>query len=112
MTLKLIACEVFYREVCACVAASPHRVDIEFTPKGAHDRSDNLREMLQAKIDAATTEAEKQRLKAERAKAQAAAEDAVRAKARPKAAAASPKKETGLKKSNCDPNDPLCGSGL
>jgi hypothetical protein len=42
MTFKLIACEVFYREVCACVAASPHRVDIEFTPKGAHDKSDSL----------------------------------------------------------------------
>jgi hypothetical protein len=53
MTLKLIACEVFYREVCACVASSPHRIDIEFTPKGAHDRSDTLREMLQSKIDAA-----------------------------------------------------------
>jgi hypothetical protein len=53
MTFKLIACEVFYREVCACVAASPHRVDIEFTPKGAHDKSDSLRELLQSKIDAA-----------------------------------------------------------
>lgn len=53
MVLKLIACEVFYREACASVASSPHRVDIEFTPKGAHDRSDSLRELLQGKIDAA-----------------------------------------------------------
>jgi uncharacterized protein (UPF0262 family) len=53
MVLKLIACEVFYREACSCVASSPHRVDVEFTPKGAHDRSDTLRELLQGKIDAA-----------------------------------------------------------
>jgi hypothetical protein len=53
MTFKLIACEVFYREACACVASSPHRVDIEFTPKGAHDRSDTLRALLQSTIDAA-----------------------------------------------------------
>jgi hypothetical protein len=53
MVFKLISCEVFLRECCACVASSPHRVDIEFTPKGAHDRSDSLRELLQSKIDAA-----------------------------------------------------------
>ncbi len=37
MTLKLISCEIFYREMCAAVASSPHRVDIEFIPKGLHD---------------------------------------------------------------------------
>jgi hypothetical protein len=35
--LKLIACEVLYREMCAAVARSPHQVDIEFLPKGLHD---------------------------------------------------------------------------
>ena len=37
MTLKLIACEVMYRELCFAVARSPHLVDIEFLPKGLHD---------------------------------------------------------------------------
>lgn len=34
---KLIACEILYREVCAVVARSIHRVDVEFLPKGLHD---------------------------------------------------------------------------
>jgi len=55
MVLKLIACEVFYREVCLCVATSPHRVDLEFTEKNAHERSDFLRALVQSKIDAAET---------------------------------------------------------
>ena len=37
MQLKLIACEIFYRELCAAVARSINRVDIEFLPKGLHD---------------------------------------------------------------------------
>jgi len=53
MVFKLIACEVFYRETCLCVATSPHRVDIEFTEKNAHERSDGLRAQVQARIDAA-----------------------------------------------------------
>jgi len=35
--LKLISCEVLYREMCSAVAGSPNRVDIEFLPKGLHD---------------------------------------------------------------------------
>jgi hypothetical protein len=35
--LKLIACEIFYRELCAAVARSVNRIDIEFLPKGLHD---------------------------------------------------------------------------
>jgi len=53
MVLKCIACEVFYREVCHCVADTPHRVDVEFTEKNAHEKSDFLRSLLQSKIDAA-----------------------------------------------------------
>ncbi len=53
MDLKLIACEVFFREVCLCAASSPHRIDMEFTEKGAHDKSDVLRSLIQEKIDAA-----------------------------------------------------------
>jgi hypothetical protein len=37
MRLKLISCEIVYREICAAVARSPNRVDIEFLPKGLHD---------------------------------------------------------------------------
>jgi hypothetical protein len=51
--LKLIACEVFTREACHCIASSPHRVDVEFTEKGAHNDSAKLRTLLQEKIDAA-----------------------------------------------------------
>jgi hypothetical protein len=37
MRLRLIACEIFYRELCAAVARSINRVDVEFLPKGLHD---------------------------------------------------------------------------
>ena len=37
MRLKLIACEVLFREMCHACAHSPHRVDLEFLPKGLHD---------------------------------------------------------------------------
>jgi hypothetical protein len=37
MRLKLISCEVLYRELCYAVSRSPHIVDIEFLPKGLHD---------------------------------------------------------------------------
>ena len=53
MTLKLIACEVFFREICLCAATAPHRIDVEYTEKNAHERSDQLRAMVQQKIDAA-----------------------------------------------------------
>jgi len=35
--LKLIACEILYREICAAVARSKNQVDVEFLPKGLHD---------------------------------------------------------------------------
>ena len=37
MRLKLIACEIMYRELCAAVARSVNLVDVEFLPKGLHD---------------------------------------------------------------------------
>jgi hypothetical protein len=37
MRFKLLACEILYREICAVVARSPHRVDVQFMPKGLHD---------------------------------------------------------------------------
>jgi len=53
LNLKLIACEILYREMCAAVARSPHRVDIEFLPKGLHDIGKvGMRTRLQEAIDA------------------------------------------------------------
>jgi len=52
MRLKLITCEIFYREFCAVVARSPNTVDLEFLPKGLHDiGSQGMRERLQAALD-------------------------------------------------------------
>jgi len=55
--LKLISCEIFYREMCAAVARSPHRVDLEFLPKGLHDiGSAKMSARLQEAVDAVETE--------------------------------------------------------
>jgi hypothetical protein len=35
--LKLIACEILFREICWVAAQSTNRVDVEFMPKGLHD---------------------------------------------------------------------------
>lgn len=52
MRLKLISCEIFYREMCAAVARSPHQVDIEFLTKGLHDIGGaGMCERLQAAVD-------------------------------------------------------------
>ena len=56
MKLKLIACEVFTREIGLCAANSPHTINIEFTPKNAHDDADKLRKILQDKIDGSDKE--------------------------------------------------------
>ena len=53
MRLKLIACNVFLREACLCVARSPHLIDPEFTELGEHVHPETLRASLQARIDAA-----------------------------------------------------------
>lgn len=37
MRLIVVACEIFYRELCWAVAKSPNTVDIVFLPKGLHD---------------------------------------------------------------------------
>src|SRR6056297_1852829 len=57
MTFKLISCEIFYREMCAAVARSPHRIDIEFLPKGLHDLPPGeMPARVQAAIDAVPAE--------------------------------------------------------
>jgi len=37
MRLKLISCEVLFREMCDACAHTRHQVDVEFLPKGLHD---------------------------------------------------------------------------
>ena len=54
MKFRLIACNVFLREACHCVARTPHVVDVEFTELGDHVHSASLRAAIQARIDAAS----------------------------------------------------------
>jgi hypothetical protein len=61
MRLKLIACEIMYRELCAAVARSINLVDVEFLSKGLHDigqagMTGRLAEVL-ADVDTARYEA-------------------------------------------------------
>ena len=52
MRLKLISCEVLYREMCFAIARSRHQVDVEFLPKGLHDLgSEPMRRKLQECVD-------------------------------------------------------------
>lgn len=53
MHLKLISCNVFQREASWCIARSPHVIDPEYTELGEHARSAGLRQIIQARIDAA-----------------------------------------------------------
>jgi len=50
--LKLIACEIFYREMCAAAARAVNQIDLEFLPKGLHDiGSAKMLAQLQATVD-------------------------------------------------------------
>ena len=52
MRLKLIGCDVLYRETCSVVSRSPNQVDVEFLPKGLHDLGANgMRQKLQDAVD-------------------------------------------------------------
>lgn len=55
MLLKLIACNVFLREICLAVAESPHTIDLEFTELGEHVHPDVLNRKLQERIEAAAS---------------------------------------------------------
>lgn len=56
MRFQLICCEVLFREMCACVARSPHQVDVGFLPKGLHDHGGaTMRKELQRVVDEAYT---------------------------------------------------------
>ena len=60
MRLKLISCEVLYREACFCAARSPHVVEVKFLGFGLHDKgAAAMSEALQAEIDAVPPPGEK-----------------------------------------------------
>lgn len=52
MFLKIIACEIAFREVCHLAATSPHLIDCEFLTQGHHDRPAEGRREIQQRIDA------------------------------------------------------------
>ena len=55
MRVKLIACEIMFRELCACAAQSKSIVDLEFLPKGLHDiETADMAARLQDCIDRAS----------------------------------------------------------
>jgi len=50
---KFIGCEIIYREACFLAGVCPHRVDVEFLPKGLHNlETPEMVRRLQAAIDA------------------------------------------------------------
>jgi hypothetical protein len=53
MYLKIIACNVFFRELSYCASQSPHTIDLEFFELGEHVHCDSLHAKIQAKIDLA-----------------------------------------------------------
>ncbi len=57
MNLRLIACNIFQREACHCLVDTPHVVDPEFIQLGMHEQPERLRQVIQARIDAADAEA-------------------------------------------------------
>ena len=49
---KLIACEILFREFCACLSDCPNIIDVSFMEKGLHDMGEVLmKERLQEEID-------------------------------------------------------------
>jgi len=52
MLLKLISCEIFYREMCSAVARSTNTVDVDFLPKGLHNiGQEKMLQRLQEAVD-------------------------------------------------------------
>jgi len=52
MRLRLISCEIFYREFCAAISRSVNTVDVEFLTKGLHDvGAPDMLARLQAAVD-------------------------------------------------------------
>jgi hypothetical protein len=54
MTLKVLCCEVFFREACSLMAVTPNKCDVEFLPKGLHDLGvERMVARLQERLDVA-----------------------------------------------------------
>lgn len=51
MRIKVIACEVLFRELSLCAARAKAVVDLAFLRRGLHDNPDTLRETLQRLVD-------------------------------------------------------------
>lgn len=57
MRIRVIACEVLFREISHAAALSPHQVDVEFLEKGLHDYGGaTMRKELQFRIDSTDPE--------------------------------------------------------
>ncbi|MEN7973767.1 MAG: DUF1638 domain-containing protein, partial [Verrucomicrobiota bacterium] len=55
MKLKLISCEIFFREMEFLLEQAPHRIDVEFLQKGLHDiPPEEMTRRIQAQIDTAS----------------------------------------------------------
>ena len=52
MFLKVIACEVAFREICACAARSVNLLDLEFLSQGYHDNPEIGVTRIQERVDA------------------------------------------------------------
>ena len=52
MFLKVIACEIAFREICYCAARSPSILETEFLPQGYHDTPKTGLVEIQNRIDA------------------------------------------------------------
>lgn len=52
MYLKVIACEIFFREICYCAALSKNIIDLEFITQGYHDVPESGIKEIQRRIDA------------------------------------------------------------
>lgn len=51
MRVKVLACEVLFRELCLVAAEAPLTVDLEFLIRGLHDNPAVLREQAQERVD-------------------------------------------------------------
>lgn len=55
--LKVIACEIAFRELCFCASQSRNIIDFSFMTKGLHDKgAEKMREALQEEIDQVDTQ--------------------------------------------------------
>lgn len=50
--LKVIACDIAFREICHCAARSPNLLDLEFLTQGLHDVPQQGVGQIQARLDA------------------------------------------------------------